>query len=92
MPPMDNKQASLALVIILSLCSYSAIKYCECKALIAALEQSGAGYDEFMKKSVKGKRLYEYVNPNTVGTFRVGDASIACAQLKTPLPVLHRKE
>jgi len=89
---MENKHASLALVIVFSLAAYSYIKYSECKALKVALEQSNAGFAEFAQKSINGHKLYEYINPNTVGTFRIAEQSFACAQLNTPLPVLHPKK
>ena len=47
---------------------------------------------ELMNKEIKGHKLHEYINPNTVGTFRIGDTNFACAQLNTPLPVVHRKK
>lgn len=89
---MENKHASLAVVIVLSLCAYSWILHCECKALLVALNQTDAGFSEFAQKSIGGHKLYEYINPDTVGTFRIKDTSFACAQLSTPLPVLPRKK
>ena len=50
--------------------------------------QVDAGFEEFMQKSVKGKKLYEFLNPHTVGTFTIKDKSYACGVLNTPLPVL----
>jgi hypothetical protein len=89
---MENKHASLAVVIVLSLASYSVIEYYRCKALEKALGETEAGYAEFMNKTAQGKKLYEFINPNTVGTFRIGDASYACGQLNTPLPILPRRK
>lgn len=89
---MENKHASLAVVIVLSLCAYSATLYAECKALEKALGETEAGYSEFMNRTANGKKLYEFINPNTVGTFRIGDASYACGQLNVPLPILPRKK
>lgn len=89
---MENKHASLAVVIVISLASYATIEHFRCKALEKALGETEAGYSEFMNRTANGKKLYEFINPNTVGTFRIGDASYACGQLNVPLPILPRKK
>lgn len=83
---MENKHASLAVVVILALCGYSYILSRENKVLVNALLQSNSGFTEFMNKSVKGKKLYEYINPDSVVTFKIDGQSFACATLLSPLP------
>ena len=85
---MENKHAPFAVVVILSLAAYSLILHFECKEYRKAMAQMDAGLEEFMQKSVKGKKLYEFLNPHTVGTFTIKDKSYACGVLNTPLPVL----
>ena len=89
---MDNKLAPWAVVVILSLCAYSYINYAECQALTKALMQTDAGFTEFVNKSVKGKKLYEFVNPDSVGVFKIGNQSYACSTLLAPLPTLPPKK
>ena len=89
---MDNKLAPWAVVVILSLGAYSYIIKQECQVLVKALSQTDAGFTEFMNKSVKGKKLYEFVNPDSVGVFKIGGQSYACSTLLAPLPTLPPKK
>lgn len=86
------KERVMFVFVLLAISSYCYIQFAENKALVVALEQTEAGYKEFLTKSTGGKKLHEYINPNTVGVFRIEDKNYACGQINTPLPVLRRKK
>ena len=86
------KERSLFALALITILSYCFIQWAENKALLKALGETEAGYSSFMNRSVNGKKLYEFINPNTVGTFRIGDDSFACGKLNVPLPILPRKK
>lgn len=86
------KERVVFVLILLTISSYCFILSAENKALLEALYQTDAGFNAFMNKSTGGKKLYEYINPNTVGVFRIEDKNYACGQISTPLPVLRRKK
>lgn len=89
---MENKHASLAVVIILSLLAYSYTLRSESKALREGLEMTDSGYTEFMSMKVGGKELHQFIKMGSVGTFNIAGNSYACAQITSPLPVLPRKK
>ena len=89
---MENKQAPLILVIILSLAAYSYIKYSECQALVTSLEQVDAGYRDFMSKTINKKPLFEYIRHDSIGVFQLKGASYACAQVITVIPTRSPKK
>ena len=77
--------------------SFSMASYCyvlkqEVAAYEKQLDQVNAGYLEFMSKPVRGHKLYEYVNPHTVGTFKIDGQSFACATLIQNLTDIRKKD
>jgi len=89
---MENKHASLAVVIILSLLAYSITLKNESKALREELVRIDLGYEELMSMKVGGKELHKFVRPESVSVFKVGGNAYACAQLSAPLPVPPHKK
>lgn len=83
---------SIKLCVLLICVGYIHILRQETKAYARALSQVDAGFAEFMQKSSHGKKLYEYVNPHSVGIFKIQGVSIACANLNTPLPGLPKNK
>ncbi len=79
---------NLLILCLLIISSYCFILRAEAKAYRTALLQSDAGFIELMQMSVRGKKLYEYINPHSVGTFNIRGESYACAILHTPIPDL----
>lgn len=86
---MEDKRANPVLIAVcLSLAVYCYMLKSECKVYVDSLGKVDAGFVEFMNREVKGKPLYTYVNANSVGTFKIGKQSFACAELVTDLPVV----
>jgi hypothetical protein len=82
----DKTKMSVMLCALLILSGYSYIKHSECKAYEHALEQSDAGYAELLSKTINGKMLADYLDGDSVGTFKIKDKNIACALIVSPLP------
>ena len=86
---MENKTPlSIALFIVLFVGAYCYVLKQELIAYEQAFAGVDAGFREFMMRSVKGKHLYNYVNMDTVGVFKIDGLSIACAGLHTELPTM----
>ena len=80
------KQGFIFTFIILWLIGHITVISAENREMLIAFNQMDAGFREFVQKPVGGHKLFEYINPNSVGVFKVKDHSFACAELNTPLP------
>ena len=60
--------------------------YQENAALTKELVDVDRGFKKFMIRKVKGKALHEYINPTSIGVFKVDGLTIACGFTQTDLP------
>lgn len=78
--------ASVRLCLVLSLAAYAWILKQENKAYVKTYSSIDNGFLEFMSKPVRGKKLHDFVDEDSVGVFSAEGKSFACAQLIRPIP------
>lgn len=73
-------------LVVLLLASYCYVLKQEMIVYETALAAANGGFVELMTKKVHGKILADYLDPHSVGTFKIGEKSVACGMLSSPLP------